>query len=220
MNDSCDVVLHGPAWSAYTRIVRLVLEEKDICYVLREVDFSDGVMPEEHFKLHPFGKVPVLTHKEYVIYETAAICRYLDVAFEGLQLQPTNAHKQGRMAQIIAIVDSYLSDDVRMGYVSELLINPMLGFKSDSERASESAVRIGHAFDSIERLLEGDQYLAGNMITLADFHLVPLIDYLEMTPDGAKIIGARSKIQEWWISMKTRTSVITTAPDLTVFRVN
>ena len=83
-----DVILYGPEWSAYTRTVRLVLQEKEIDYVLEDVDFSNGIMPAEHFKLHPFGKVPVLRHGEYTLYETSAICRYLDAAFDGIALEP------------------------------------------------------------------------------------------------------------------------------------
>ena len=212
-----NVILYGPEWSAYTRTVRLVLLEKEIDYVLEDVDFSNGTMPAEHFKLHPFGKVPVLSHGEFTIYETSAICRYLDAAFDGLALEPTNIHKLGRMAQVIAVFDAYLSEEIRMGYVSELLINPKLGFSSDEEKAAKSRATIEKAFEGLAGLLTSDKFFVGEKLTLADLHAAPLFDYLEMTPGGGEIIATQPRLRTWWGSIKTRTSMIDTAPDLSVF---
>ena len=127
-----EVTLYGPHWSAYTRTARLTLIEKGVHHVLEEIDFSGGRgMPPEHLARHPFAKVPALRHGNYLLYETSAICRYVDAAFAGPPLQPADPKALGRMAQIVAILDAYLSAEIRMGYVSELLTKPLLGFSSD-----------------------------------------------------------------------------------------
>jgi len=212
-----NLTLYGPIWSAYTRTARLALAEKEVNYNLKEVDFSNGVMPAEHFKLHPFGKVPVLAHGNYVIYETSAICRYIDKAFSGPSLQPTDVQQLGRMAQLIAILDAYLSEEIRMRFVNELLIKPRSGLAPNKERVESSRACIQKAFIGFADLLENTTFFVGQRITLADLHAAPLFDYLDETPGGDKLINTQPKLRDWWSSMKTRSSVISTKPDLSVF---
>ncbi|WP_236062582.1 glutathione S-transferase N-terminal domain-containing protein [Paraburkholderia nemoris] len=85
------VNLYGAAWSVYVRIARLALEEKQINYRLVEVDvFAENGVPQEHLKRHPFGRIPTFEHGDFHLYETGAIVRYIDDAFPGCRLQPTD----------------------------------------------------------------------------------------------------------------------------------
>jgi len=212
-----NVTLYGPNWSAYTRTVRLVLAEKEIEYDLKEVDFSDGVMPAEHLNLHPFGKVPVLTHGNHTIYETGSVCRYIDEAFTGLVLQPSNAKRLGRMAQIISILDTYLSNEIRMGFVNELLFKPKIGLVPDQDRVKNARQKILYAFSAISDLIETGGFLVDQKITLADLHAAPLFDYLNKTPGGEELINSQRRLKNWWLTIESRSSMVNTEPDLTPF---
>ena len=69
------VTLYGLSRSVYTRIARLALEEKAVPYRLEEVEiFGSSGVPAAHTNRHPFGRIPVLSHGDLSIYETAAIC--------------------------------------------------------------------------------------------------------------------------------------------------
>ena len=48
--------LYGPAYSTYTRSVRLAMEEKGVDYNLVEVDFLQGPMPADQVERHPLPK--------------------------------------------------------------------------------------------------------------------------------------------------------------------
>ena len=75
--------------SVYTRIAQLVLEEKKIAYRLENVDiFGPEGAPDNHLLRHPFGKIPVLKHGDFLLYETNAIVRYIDESWPTLRLQP------------------------------------------------------------------------------------------------------------------------------------
>jgi glutathione S-transferase len=67
----------GASRSSYTRVVRMVCEEKAIDYTLTEV----LVGAREVRAIHPFGKIPVLRHRDYELFESKAIATYLDRAF-------------------------------------------------------------------------------------------------------------------------------------------
>ena len=212
-----DITLYGPNWSAYTRTARLTLEEKKIAYELKEVDFSSGAMPPEHFNRHPFGKVPVLAHGSFMIYETSPICRYVEEAFDGPVLQPRDAQQLGRMVQIISVLDTYLSVEIRMGYVNELFFKPMTGLLPDEDRVTIARQRILKGFSVLGDLIENGSYFTGQNITLADLHAAPLFDYLDKTPGGDKLIDSEPGLRTWWILIKNRPSMVSTEPDLSVF---
>jgi len=73
------------------RIVRLALEEKEVKYDLVGVDvFAKTGVPKEHLTRHPFGRIPAIEHGDFRLYETGAIVRYIDDAFPGCNLQPTD----------------------------------------------------------------------------------------------------------------------------------
>lgn len=92
-------VIYGPAYSTYARTVRLALEEKGADYDLVEVDILSGVnQTPEHLARHPFGKVPAFEHDGLALYETDAIIRYVNEAFRGTDLVPSDAAGRARMA--------------------------------------------------------------------------------------------------------------------------
>ncbi len=101
------IILHGYRFSVYSRIARIVLEEKGVEYAMVEVDPFAKKVPRAYRELHPFGRVPVLSHGEFVLYETSAIERYIDSAFPSPPLTPTEAPNIARMAQVVAIIDNY-----------------------------------------------------------------------------------------------------------------
>jgi len=98
------LLLFGLERSVYTRIARLALEEKGVPYSLREVEiFGPGGVPQEHLRRHPFGRIPVLQHGNFSLYETGAITRYVDERISRPRLQPLSppaarTHEPGRRA--------------------------------------------------------------------------------------------------------------------------
>jgi glutathione S-transferase len=213
-----DVVLYGPRWSAYTRTAILTLMEKGVAHAVEEVDFSGGRgMPPEHLARHPFAKVPALRHGDYWLYETSAICRYVDAAFDGPALQPAAPRALGRMAQIVAILDAYLSAEIRMGYVSERLTKPLMGLATDEARVAEARAAIEKGFPALEACLADASFMVGDELSLADLHAAPLIGYLVQTPGGPELIAPHPRLVRWWDGIAERASVVATRPDLTAF---
>lgn len=213
------VILYGPHWSAYTRTARLALIEKGVAYALQEVDFAgERGMPPEQRTRHPFAKVPAMQHGDYWLYETAAIGRYVDAAFSGPPLQPSEPKALGRMTQIICILDAYLSFEIRMGLVSELLTKPLLGLETDEARAAKAAEAVASGFAALEVLIANAPFMTGDTLSLADLHTAPLIGYLMLTPGGPDLVAPHTRLQRWWDGIADRPSIVQTAPDLNAFR--
>jgi len=90
--------LTGYRYSIYTRIAQLALIEKGVAHDLAEADPFADPPPAALLALNPFGRVPVLEHDGFCVYETGAILRYADAAFPGPALVPDDPRAAARMA--------------------------------------------------------------------------------------------------------------------------
>jgi glutathione S-transferase len=69
--------VYGSAMS--TSRVLTTLLEKELPYEFIKVDIAKGEQYNEDYKkLQPFSKVPVLDDEGFIMYESRAICKYLD----------------------------------------------------------------------------------------------------------------------------------------------
>jgi glutathione S-transferase len=207
-------VIYGPAYSTYVRSVRLVLEEKGVDYDLHHVDiFSGEIKHPDHVARHPWGKVPAFEHDGFQLYETEAIMRYCDLAFGGPSLQPDNAKGQGRMTQLINIVDGYAYGPLIGNIVIQRLVMPKLEQQPD-EAAIQNAIEPGRtAVSAMDQLIAGE-FAVGSTVTLADCHMLPVIDYLALTEEGKQMMANERRLSGWFEKFRQRDSVTKTAPEL------
>ena len=206
-------VVYGPAYSTYVRTARLALEEKGVAYTLEEFDFLKG-MPDEHYARHPFGKVPAFEHDGFWLYETGAIARYVDEAFEGPSLQPGDVRQRARMVQIMSIVDGYTYGPVVGQIVIQRLVVPLMDGTPD-EAAIEAAVPAARkSLGVLEGLLGEQAFLAGAGLSLADLHLAPIMAYFALTPEGDAVLADMPRLRRWHDGMTARDTMTRTAPQL------
>ena len=209
-------IVHGPAYSTYTRTVRLALEEKGVAYKLDEVDIlkGEGQQPA-YLARQPFGKVPAFTHDGLSLYETTAIARYADEAFPGPKLQPADAKRRARMNQIISIVDSYAYGSCIGKVVWQRVVTPLLGGKPDDQVVAEAMPMVEKSVAALEAAEDaGGPFLCGAELSLADLYLIPVIDYFGQTPEGKKALAGAPRLTRWWQAVSTRPSVTKTRPQL------
>ena len=208
------VTLHGPGFSTYVRAARLALEEKGVDYEMDEFNFIADGMPAEQLARQPFGKVPALTHDGFVLYEVCAIGRYVDEAFDGPALQPSDPQGRARVTQICGILDSYTYGPAVSNIVIQRLVVPMMGGDPD-EAAIEAAVpEARKAMEVLNEMLDGRNHLVGDAVSLADLHLVPIYDYFCQTPEGEGILDSTPALRRWWYAISSRDSVTKTTPQL------
>lgn len=206
------VVLHGAAYSVYVRIARLALEEKGVAYRLNDVDiFAEGGPDEAHRKRHPFGKIPAFEHDGFALYETAAICRYVDETFAGPSLQPDDVRQRARMAQIVGLLDSYGYRGMVWDVFVELAGDAAREGRTDRARVEAGLARSEAVLGELERLGDGP-FLAGTALSLADLHAAPMLAYIMVTEEGRSLVARHPRMTAWVEAMRTRPSVMATRP--------
>ena len=200
------VELIGYRYSVYLRIARVVLEEKSVAFAHVEVD-PFGEVPEWYRALHPFGRVPVLRHGDFALYETSAIARYVDAAFPGVALVPGEARAAGRMQQVIGIVDRYgYWPMVRQVFAHAVFRPSMEGEAGDPGEVAAGLRASAGVLEALERLIEGE-WLAGEALSLADLHLGPMMGYFTAAPEGVAMLAGYPKLAGWWGRVKGRLSL-------------
>ena len=208
-----DIVVYGVPGSPFMRAVQMGLEEKNAAYRVQTLGVGES-KSEAYLRKHPFGRVPAFEHGNFGLYETQAILRYLDDIFPEPPLQPRDAQQAARMNQIIGINDWYFFPKVAAVIVFQRIISPvLLGIKTD-EAAIEAAVPMGRTcIAELDRLLGGQQFLAGDDLSIADLMLAPQLDFLAETPEG-KALLAGTRIEAWLKRMNERPSMqATQRPD-------
>lgn len=208
-------IVYGPAFSTYVRSVRLALEEKHVPYRLEEVDMLKGAHTEPaHRARHPFAKVPAFEHDGFTLYETPAILRYVDEAFDGIALQPADVRDRARMMRAISIVDSYAYGPMIGTCVIQRALMPMLGNAPDEAAVTAALPKAEGCLKVLDGLLVEGPYLAGGALSLADLHLIPVYDYFTRLPEGQAMAAGTPNLAAWWGRVAERPSVTKTRVEL------
>ena len=191
------VHLHGYRYSVYNRIARLVLLSKGVEHRTIEVNPFDE-LSQDYLTLNPFGRVPVLTHGAFTLFETAAITRYVDRSFNGPALQPTNSAALARMDQVIGVIDADAYWPMVRQVASHGFFRPFLGEPSSREEVDIGLEAARKVLSFLDRVAGEGEILTGRDITLADCHLAPMIDYFVRAEEGAAALAAHPALQNWW----------------------
>ncbi len=206
------LVLHGYHLSVYLRIARLALAEKGLAYDRVEVNPFAPDLPAAYLELHPFGRVPVLVHDGFALYETAAITRYIDRAFPGPPLQPAGPKALARMDQIIGVVDAYAYWPLVRQVFAHRVIRPRFGQPADEAEIASGLAAAPRVLGALEKLAGDEAFLVGPAISLADLHLGAMIAYFVQAPEGKAVLPAYPRLARWWRSIAGRPSFAATDP--------
>ncbi|MER9916066.1 MULTISPECIES: glutathione S-transferase family protein [unclassified Mesorhizobium] len=197
-------VVYGADYSVYVRVVRLVLAEKGIDYDLVPIDvFAAEGAPAWYFEHHPFGRIPAFEHDGFRLFETSAIARYVDEAFDGPALQPKDARTRATMNQIIGMLDAYAYRSMVWDVAVERLEKeaPDEALVANGLRQAETVLRV------LTALKPPGPWLLGDQLTLVDLHAASIIAYFVKVADGQKLLAAFADIQAWWDGIAKRPSL-------------
>ncbi|MGB3554201.1 MAG: glutathione S-transferase family protein [Jannaschia sp.] len=208
------VLLRGYRFSVYNRIARMALHEKGVSFEAEEINPFAVRIPDDYLKRHPFGRVPVLSHGEFDVYETAAILRYVDAAFDGPVLVPIGQESLARVAQVISIVDNYGYHPMVRQVFAHRVFRPAAGEESDENEVTVGIRASLPVLGALNALASEGLVLDGQDFTLADCHLAPMVAYFIQAPEGAEALNEYSALADWWAGVAQRKSVHATDPGL------
>jgi glutathione S-transferase len=206
-----NVVLVGSPISPYVRAIRIALAEKGVAYTLKAV----APHTPDIDAIHSFGRIPALYDGPLEFYETRAVLRYIDEAFDGPNLFPTSGvTARARAEQWYSVMDDYGYDAIVKRCALQYL------FPSTADKQPDRTI-IDAALPDIERVLATldaaygkRDYLVGNAPCIADYLAAPLLYTLSRMPEGPALLAKYPNVQRAQAVMQARPSFIAAEPDL------
>jgi glutathione S-transferase len=195
-------IVHGVPGSPFGRAVLATLVEKNAPFRFAAV--TPGTLKSEaHLARHAFGRVPVLEHEGFDLYETAAILRYLDRVLPNPALTPADAKAAARMDQVMGISDWYLFQGVGNKIGFQRVVAPMLGMPTDEAVCEAALPQARQVMKELSRLLGERDWFAGTF-SLADLAAYPHLDILAMTPEWKELSALAPNVVAWLARAATR----------------
>jgi glutathione S-transferase len=205
-----EFIVHSVPGSPFGRAVLAALEEKGARYRLAPLAPGASKSPE-HLARHPFGRIPVLEHDGFNLYETQAILRYLDRVLPSPALTPADPRHAARMDQVMNINDWYLFQGVCNVIAFQRIIGPrLMGLTTDLAAIEAAMPRARTVFAELARLLGEQPYFAGEAVSLADLLVAPQIEFLQPTPEWSDLGVPHANLVAWLQRMQARPSFVAT----------
>ena len=204
-------LVHMVPGSPFSRAVLLTLEEKGAPYQVVPV-VPGTLRAPPHSSRHPFGRVPVLEHGDFLLYETQAIVRYLDRVLAEPALTPADPRRAARMDQAMNVNDWYLFQGVAGVIGFQRIVGPrLMGLPCDENAVAGVMPKARVVFDELGRLLGAQPYFTGETLTLADLMLAPQLDFLQQTPEWEPLSASHANLRQWLARMQARPSMQATS---------
>jgi glutathione S-transferase len=190
----------GPI-SPNARKVRLVAAELGIPLERVTLDMRRGdFQSAEYLAKNPNGKIPTIEDDGFVLWESAAILKYLAAKRPDGGLVPTDARGQ-------ALLDQWLfwwaahPEAALLRLVVERLLKPFRKQESSEELAKDAETALDRFMPHLERRLDGREYTLGR-VSLVDFAVGP---WLEAVPRlGVNLISRYPNLQSLLAKLQAR----------------
>lgn len=197
--------LYGHSGSASTRKVLMLLAEKRQTFEFVGIDLAKGQQASAAFReLHPFGKIPVLDHDGFVLYETRAIVGYLDGLTGAGPLLPEAPRARALAEQWMSNEVSYFANGT-LTLLYQLILGPLMGQAPDQASVESARQTLTLGLGVMARALTENPYLAGAEFSLADIYLMPGIQVIQDAKQF-DLVAAHPPVAQWWSRVSERAS--------------
>ena len=192
--------IFGHPMSTCTRKVLMTLAETNQQAELETVDlFKGDHKAADHTARQPFGQVPSIQDGDFALYESRAICRYLNEKVNG-PLIPRDIHDRARMEQWISVETSNFTGPVMKFIYHHIFKNPQ-----SAETLDTASKQLDTALGVMDKQLAAQPFLAGGQFSLADICFMPYIEYAMNTP-AKEQFAKFPHVTAWWNKVSEKPS--------------
>ncbi len=187
--------------SPFCRKVRLSLAEKKLEVELVEERYWE--QGAEFMRRNPAGKVPVLKMDGQTMAESAAICEYIEEMHPEPALLPKGPAERFEVRRLVAWFDDKFHQEVTSKLLYERINKKLMGLGyPDSRNVKDGARAIKFHLDYMGGLLDQRRWLAGDVMTLADFAAAAHLSALDYLSDVDWDRNAH--VKDWYAKIKSR----------------
>ena len=223
--------LYSSAFSTCSQKVRLCLYEKGIAFNERNLSFAKGDhLTPKYLALNPNGVLPTLVHEGVPITDSSVICEYLEELVPSPPLMPAEAIWRAKVRAWMRYIEEVPTSAIRPpsfnslfsdangaldreafeAHAARLPLRKHFYLKMKSGRFDQTMIeasleQLAQNVSRMERALEDGPWLIGDMFTLADLIVIPVI--VRMEDIGlAYIWNCAPRMADWFARAKARPS--------------
>ena len=185
--------------------MRFLLGEKGIGYeLIRE---SPWLKRDEFVDMNPAGQTPVMVDSSapVILVDSQVICEFLEETVDRMPLISGTAVHRAEIRRLVSLFDNKLYFEVTAPLMNERMLKRLVHRQAPDAAILRSAMKNANShLDYIDWLLDHRRWLAGPVLSLADFAAAAQIsvsDYL-----GGVDWRGHENSREWYAAMKSRPS--------------
>ena len=198
----------GAAQSNYVWVVRIAATEKGVPYKFTPLPPHT---PEVD-AIHPFGKIPVMRHGDLELFESRAICAYIDRAFPGPALVPADARGAALTEQWISCVNTLIDPTCVRQYIVGYVFPGTPDGSPHRTKIDAALPAMEKQLAVLDKAIAKTGHLVGDKLTLADINLFPIAFYLQRFPESRAMMQGQKHLTAFVERMLGRESVQSTKP--------
>lgn len=187
--------------SPFCRKIRLVMAEKNIDVEL--VEERPWERRLDYLRQNPSGKVPMLKIDGLVLADSSAIFEYLEETRPETPLLPHSSAERAEARRLEAWFDDKFHQEVTVNLVYERVNKKLMGAGAPEGAWIKAGItNIKYHLDYMGWLLEQRKWLAGDVMTIADFAAAAQMSCLDYVGD---VDWARQPlVKDWYSKIKSR----------------
>ena len=198
-------ILYYHQQSNFSRKIRILLAEKNLCCEFKEVDLRNK--PPEFLKISPIGRVPVFIEEDgTVIWDSTLIAEYLDDIYPQPDFYPKDQTKKLECRKWEELAD-HLGDNI-----INLWILNLTNHQAPSFYRTKLEMTINRLLPIFEKQLTESKYLLGNETwTMADVAALCSLGYYSLRLNEDWLLQYHN-LSNWFNDLHQRESVKSTIP--------
>lgn len=202
------VQIIGAPQSNFVRCVRMACHEKGVGYDL----VPARPHSPEVLAVVPTGKIPGFRHGDVALFESAAICEYINDIFPGAPLMPADPARRAMARQWLSAICTHVDQVLFRQYLILYFFPGTEDGKPDHAKVEAVVPKLKPVFDMLEAELGRHPYLGGDEFTLADIFLFCVVQYLDRAPESAALLAASPNLRAHYARVLARPSAAATQP--------
>jgi glutathione S-transferase len=193
--------------STFSRRVVIALAEKDISYEAIVLDMGARAhRTVDYVAFNPYGRVPAIDDDGFVLYESAAILRYLEETRPERPLMPADAKQRALVDMHLRLCDGQIARQAGVIIFPKRFL-PQERWNLDAMAAATTEIE-AH-LEILEQQLKGGDYLVAGQFTFADLAYIPFLHFLPLME-----IAPPPTVAAWSERLLARPSAMRSKPDV------
>jgi glutathione S-transferase len=150
--------------------------------------------------------VPALRHGDFRLFETSAITRYIDEAFAGPKLTPSNPAARAVMEQWISVINCYAYDSCVRNYALKYIGPKLRGQEIDRSAIEAGIPNMQRDIARLDGAYAAGAWIAGDALSLADLFVAPIVATVSPFPEGRAALERAKHLSRAFEALSRRPS--------------